>query len=238
MSWNDERVELLKKLWIDGMSASQIASSLGDVTRNAVIGKIHRLGLSNRARPGQVGAGAPAVAAAEAAPQPAAQPVAMTAAVAAAVSQPAASPAISPAMAATPVAAVAVAPAPVIQSRPKGKVQPPAEQPARTAASAQRPVHSAAIGNAALKVEPVYLSDSVPVAVPAPSRSNVVVLDDQRVTIMMLTEQSCRWPIGDPGSEGFSFCGKRSETGIPYCAHHARIAYQPVERRRDRRPGH
>ena len=50
MSWSDERVELLKKLWQDGLSASQIAAELGSVTRNAVIGKVHRLGLSGRAK--------------------------------------------------------------------------------------------------------------------------------------------------------------------------------------------
>ena len=49
MSWTDERVELLKKLWSDGLSASQIATELGGITRNAVIGKVHRLGLSGRA---------------------------------------------------------------------------------------------------------------------------------------------------------------------------------------------
>ena len=49
MSWTDDRVELLKKLWGEGQSASQIAKELGGVTRNAVIGKVHRLGLSNRA---------------------------------------------------------------------------------------------------------------------------------------------------------------------------------------------
>ena len=49
MSWTDERVELLKKLWTDGLSASQIAGQLGGVTRNAVIGKVHRLSLSGRA---------------------------------------------------------------------------------------------------------------------------------------------------------------------------------------------
>ena len=49
MGWTDERVEMLKKLWADGLSASQIAGRLGDVTRNAVIGKVHRLGLAGRA---------------------------------------------------------------------------------------------------------------------------------------------------------------------------------------------
>lgn len=51
MAWNDERVELLKQLWAEGLSASQIASRMGGVTRNAVIGKVHRLGLSGRATP-------------------------------------------------------------------------------------------------------------------------------------------------------------------------------------------
>ena len=50
MSWTDERVELLKKLWADGLSASQIAAELGGITRNAVSGKVHRLGLSGRAK--------------------------------------------------------------------------------------------------------------------------------------------------------------------------------------------
>ena len=52
MSWTDERVETLKKMWGEGQSASQIAKELGGVTRNAVIGKVHRLGLSNRVGPG------------------------------------------------------------------------------------------------------------------------------------------------------------------------------------------
>ena len=50
LPWTDERVELLKKLWSDGLSASQIAAHMGGVTRNAVIGKVHRLGLSGRAK--------------------------------------------------------------------------------------------------------------------------------------------------------------------------------------------
>lgn len=49
MAWTEDRVELLKKLWAEGLSASQIARTMGDVTRNAVIGKVHRLGLSGRA---------------------------------------------------------------------------------------------------------------------------------------------------------------------------------------------
>lgn len=55
MTWTDERVELLKKLWSEGLSASQIAGELGGVTRNAVIGKVHRLALSGRAAKPQGG---------------------------------------------------------------------------------------------------------------------------------------------------------------------------------------
>ena len=50
ISWTDDRVEQLKKLWESGLSASQIAAELGNITRNAVIGKVHRLGLSGRAK--------------------------------------------------------------------------------------------------------------------------------------------------------------------------------------------
>ena len=50
MSWDDARIDQLKKLWAEGLSASQIAAELGGVTRNAVIGKVHRLGLSGRAK--------------------------------------------------------------------------------------------------------------------------------------------------------------------------------------------
>jgi GcrA cell cycle regulator len=52
---------------------------------------------------------------------------------------------------------------------------------------------------------------------------------------MELREAMCRWPLGDPTSPAFRFCGARSITGLPYCPHHARIAYQPVaDRKRDR----
>ncbi|MFZ9950639.1 MAG: GcrA family cell cycle regulator, partial [Gemmobacter sp.] len=71
MSWTDERVETLRRMWLEGQSASQIAKELGGVTRNAVIGKVHRLGLSNRggdglppgAMPGAAGATAEGIAA-------------------------------------------------------------------------------------------------------------------------------------------------------------------------------
>jgi GcrA cell cycle regulator len=57
--WTDERVELLRKLWSEGLSASQIAGELGGVSRNAVIGKVHRLGLAGRAKAPSPSAGRP-----------------------------------------------------------------------------------------------------------------------------------------------------------------------------------
>ncbi|MFG1343768.1 GcrA family cell cycle regulator [Xanthobacter autotrophicus DSM 431] len=172
MSWNDERVELLKKLWSEGLSASQIASELGEVTRNAVIGKVHRLGLSGRTK---------------AAPAPA-------------------------------------------RPRAKGPEQP---QPQRR--DQPRPQRPATIGNTALAPELEDAPEEAPAPAPAVAPDNVVTMT-QRCTIMNLTESTCRWPIGEPGTESFHFCGGRSNPGMPYCTTHARIAYQPVQdRRRDRR---
>ncbi len=177
MSWNDERVELLKKLWAEGMTASQISAALGGVTRNAVIGKIHRLGLSGRTKSSGDGA---AVAAAPEMVEETLPPVNQTGAAPAPV-QP------------EPVAAAPVPP----------RVEEPPARPA-------------------------------PVIRPAMPKSEVVVPFVERTTIMTLTANACRWPIGDPGSEGFHFCGKRSQPGIPYCTEHARIAYQPSADRRRR----
>ena len=77
---------------------------------------------------------------------------------------------------------------------------------------------------------------------PVTSVPEVFVEDDiavpmsERVTIMDLRESMCRWPMGDPTKPEFRFCGARSITGLPYCTHHARIAYQPVaDRKRERK---
>ena len=63
----------------------------------------------------------------------------------------------------------------------------------------------------------------------------VVVPISERVTIMELKEAMCRWPLGDPSTPEFRYCGSKSPIGDTYCAHHARVAYQPSQdRRRDR----
>ncbi|WP_134495857.1 GcrA family cell cycle regulator [Microvirga pakistanensis] len=167
-SWTDERVELLKKLWTDGLSASQIAAELGNVTRNAVIGKVHRLGLSGRAKDVKAAPAAPRVRKITRAPS---------------------------------------APAPIApQSHSNVVLTPIPLQPVRE--------------------EPEMAIDEQDVAIPM----------SERVTIMDLRESMCRWPMGDPTKPEFRFCGARSITGLPYCTHHARIAYQPVaDRKRERK---
>jgi GcrA cell cycle regulator len=69
---------------------------------------------------------------------------------------------------------------------------------------------------------------------PLPMEDVVIPMSDM-VEIMDLRENMCRWPVGDPTTPEFRFCGSRSPPGGPYCMHHARIAYQPAqERRRER----
>ncbi len=147
MGWTEERVELLKKLWQDGLSASQIAKQLGGVTRNAVIGKVHRLGLSGRATP---------------------------------------------------------------------------SKPARTVLRTPRPARPATAPSAPRRLaEPVSIS-----AHPTPVR--YVDEEPGSATVLTLGAHMCKWPIGDPAMDNFTFCGRRSGEG-PYCHEHSQVAYQPAQ---------
>jgi GcrA cell cycle regulator len=169
MAWTDEIVEQLKQHWIDGKSASQIASLLGNgVTRNAVIGKVHRLGLAGRAK--------------------------------------------------TPSAIV---------PRHRRLAPPPVHRVAGPRLNA----HAARItrGATALALAPEALSE-----LEQPEFESVVVPMSLRVTIVELKESMCRWPLGDPSTSEFRYCGSPTASG-PYCAYHGGLAYQPAqERRRDR----
>lgn len=172
MTWTEDRVDLLRRLWIDGLSASQIAAELGGITRNAVIGKVHRLGLGGRVRPQITGSVTPR------------RPL------------PIGPNGTTPVMPGTP--------------RPTGR--------------------QAVVGNMALKMDPAPVRISPPQPETAPAVPTPA--ENTRMTILTLTEYSCKWPIGDPTNPDFHFCGRRSVTGLPYCGHHARIAYQPVQERR------
>ena len=154
MSWTDERVELLKKLWSDGLSASQIAAELGGITRNAVIGKVHRLGLSGRAKSASAAA--------------------------------------------------------------------PRQRKARSSSHMLRMSRGSIRGNTALALAYDYEAEATPELI-----DNIIPIG-QRRSLLELTEQTCRWPIGDPGSSEFFFCGGNALTGLPYCAYHSRVAHQPA----------
>ncbi len=184
MNWTDERVELLKKLWGEGLSASQIAAQLGGVSRNAVIGKVHRLKLSGR---GKTTTTAPR---------------------------------------SKKVNTAASAPRPAVQHTGGGHAGAQGGTTMRTTTVTKT------VGATALRVE--YEIDAVAEAVVKPA-SDVVVPISRRLSLLQLSERTCKWPIGDPLSEDFHFCGNdAAETG-PYCKYHSRIAFQPAaERRRSR----
>lgn len=202
MSWTDERVETLKRMWAEGQSASQIAKELGGVTRNAVIGKVHRLGLSNRVAGGREdedeATPAPAAAAPRAEPKPEPAPRAEPAAARPAPERPA------PA-AAAPAAPSNVTPLPI------RKAIVPAGQPLPPQPSAN-------------EISPEALASVREVEKRA-----------RKLSLMELTERTCKWPIGDPATEDFWFCGLPSLPGKPYCEAHVGVAFQPMSARRDRR---
>ena len=70
---------------------------------------------------------------------------------------------------------------------------------------------------------------------PEPEPIENIIPIGQRRTLLELNEDTCRWPIGDPGSTDFFFCGGQALTSLPYCSYHSRVAYQPANARRDRR---
>ncbi|MEG1451296.1 cell cycle sigma 70 cofactor GcrA [Brevundimonas sp.] len=175
--WTEDRVGALKKLWLEGQSASQIAKALGGgVTRNAVIGKVHRLGLSGRAAPSQ--------------------------------------PARTTFRTARPSAKAATAAATTTNAAPAA----PAPQPTQ-APSAPRRIEAVAPRPAA-----------VPSQVAQPSAPAPMPELPGTATVLTLGAHMCKWPIGDPSSREFSFCGRRASEGV-YCIEHARVAYQPQVRK-------
>ncbi|ABV94349.1 putative gcrA cell cycle regulator [Dinoroseobacter shibae DFL 12 = DSM 16493] len=206
MSWTDERVEILKTMWGEGKSASQIAKELGGVTRNAVIGKVHRLGLSNR----NGGGGSTAAKAAEPAKKDSAQAAAKPAK-AAEKPRPAPEPANTPKTDAARPAEAAPAAASAPEPTPLRRTIVPAGQPLPPQPSAN-------------EISPEALASVREVEKKA-----------KKLSLMELTERTCKWPIGDPATEEFWFCGLPVQAGKPYCEAHVGVAFQPMSSRRDRR---
>lgn len=178
--WTDERVELLKKLWMEGLSASQIAGELGEgVTRNAVIGKVHRLKLSARAKPTNTAPRA----------RPAARP--------------------APRRAASPAATVSSG----ISAAAKMRSAMPRPQ---------------TMGATALAIAPEMETELYV----APVAAELFIPEDKRLSLLQLSEQTCKWPIGDPLTKDFYFCGQHSLESGPYCEFHSRRAYHQMDKKK------
>jgi GcrA cell cycle regulator len=218
MSWTDERIDQLRQMWERGMTASQIAEELGGVSRNAVIGKAHRLGLQARPSP---------VKATEAAAKPAAAPQARKPAPA----KPESAPVDEP-RAAKPQPK----PAPV-EARPTPAPQPSAAAPA-PASDAPPPPRIVSVGPGGfLRQGPGEMQQPIP---PAPPRRLVPAKPSAEIagktSLLDLNEKICKWPIGHPGEPDFHFCGEKVNPGFPYCVEHCGRAYQAQLPRGTRRP--
>ena len=217
MSWTDERIATLTKMWEGGATASQIADELGGVSRNAVIGKAHRLGLKSRPSPVKANE-----------PKPAAAPRKETEA------RPAAAPvkAAKPIRPAPPVerededdAAETVSASSEVPSQPLPNREPPAPRVVSVGPGGflrQGP------GDQQAPIPPAPPRRLVP-AKPSPEMAN-------KTSLLELNDRVCRWPMGHPGEPDFHFCGVKVNPGFPYCVEHCGRAYQAQLPRGARRP--
>ena len=216
MSWTEERIGTLKKMWEGGSTASQIAEELGGVSRNAVIGKAHRLGL--KSRPSPVKASEKKKAAVKKAP---AKPVAPKRAAA------------SPAKPAAKPAPKADAPAPNSAKAGSGSNQ---SQPLPNPTPDLPKIVSVGPGGF-LRQGP---GDQQPPIPPAPPRRLVPAKPSpeiaEKTSLLDLSDKVCRWPMGHPGEADFHFCGTNVNPGFPYCVEHCGRAYQAQLPRGARRP--
>lgn len=225
MSWTEERIDKLKELWSKGMTASQIAEELGGVSRNAVIGKAHRLDLQSRPSPVKGGDGEAAVkpepkkATPRAAPAPKAAPA------------PAAPPP-------PPVQAKAPAPAPVADDGDDdAEVNAPMPLPNRAGNASSNTSYRSIGPGGFIRQSP---GEQAPPSTPAPPRRLVPAKPSAEIagktSLLDLNDRICKWPLGHPGEPDFHFCGDPVNPGFPYCVAHCGQAFQAQMPRRDRRP--
>lgn len=208
MAWTDERIEQLKNLWEKGLTASQIADELGGVSRNAVIGKAHRLGLKSRPSPVKAGGTAKKAAPKKAAPKPVASK-------------------------AEPVASPAPSHKPAVAAEPRtGGNTASADKPA------QPSPRIVSIGPGGfMRQGPGDQQAPIPPAPPrrlVPAKPSPEIAD--KTSLLDLNDRVCRWPMGHPGEADFHFCGAAVNPGFPYCVEHCGRAYQAQLPRGVRRP--
>ena len=195
MAWSDERVAVLKKMWLDGNSASEIAKELGNITRNAVIGKVHRLGLSNRdTNVSGAGAGINKVVKNVKRGRPA-----------------------------------------KVDKEPKKRGRPQKIKETRgfhETADKEKSITATSATRRSNDSKPEVVSD-----LSEETLKNLLKIEmkSKKISLMDLTERTCKWPIGDPATDSFWFCGHEAEPGKPYCKTHISIAFQPITQRRSRK---
>ncbi|MBY9063839.1 GcrA family cell cycle regulator [Sphingomonas yunnanensis] len=228
MSWTDERIDTLKTMWEAGQTASQIAEALGGVSRNAVIGKAHRLGLQSRPSPVTTKEEARA-----AEPAPVAAPVAAA---------PAPAPAPKPAAARAPAPAPRPSPPPFeTGSAPDvgaaaGDAEDEADETPSAPPAKREPLLRSVGPGGFVRQAP---GEQQPPIAPAPPRRLVPARTApefaNKTSLLDLNDKICKWPLGHPGEPDFHFCGDKVNPGFPYCVDHCGHAYQAQLPRRDRR---
>ena len=196
MAWSDERVAILKKMWLEGSSASEIAKELGNITRNAVIGKVHRLGMSNRDT-NNLKSGSSTSNAKK---------------------------------------SVRRGRPPKVNKEEKKRGRPhklkdPGDFPGTLDVTEKSTLSSA---------KEMRLDENKTKLASDLSEETLqsilkVEMKSKKISLMELTERTCKWPIGDPATDTFWFCGHESEPGKPYCKTHISIAFQPITQRRSRK---
>ncbi|MEE4337829.1 GcrA family cell cycle regulator [Erythrobacter sp.] len=227
MSWTDERIATLKKMWEGGATASQIAEELGGVSRNAVIGKAHRLGLKSRPSPVK----------ANDKKKPAAKKPAAKAAPAkkdAAPAKPAAKAETKPAASAEPAAQGSGKPASSAASQQADAG--PKAAPVQMDQQNLPKIVSVGPGGF-LRQGPGDQQAPIPPAPPrrlVPAKPSPEIAD--KTSLLDLSDKVCRWPMGHPGEPDFHFCGQQVNPGFPYCVEHCGRAYQAQLPRGSRKP--
>jgi GcrA cell cycle regulator len=222
MAWTDERIDTLRKMWEAGQTASQIAEELGGVSRNAVIGKAHRLGLQSRPSPVKPN-----------------EPDKATAAASTAAAAPQAKPAPPKAPERAPQPAPAPAPiaAKVEIDEEDEDDDGDTDAPVVAAPAAPQPIMRSVGPGGFLRQAPG--EQQAPIT-PAPPRRLVPAKPSAdmagKTTLLDLNDKICKWPLGHPGEPDFHFCGDKVNPGFPYCVAHCGHAYQAQLPRRDRRP--
>jgi GcrA cell cycle regulator len=225
MSWTEERIDRLKAMWAKGATASQIADELGGVSRNAVIGKAHRLGLESRPSPVKPGE--------EKGKKATPKPVAAAPKKVPAVPAPRATVAKAPPAAAS-AAEVSPGDAPAGPGPKFSSGTPQRPQPMQLDPNMQ--YRSVGPGGF-IRQGPGDTQAPIPPAPPrrlVPAKPSPEVAD--KTSLQDLNDRICRWPMGHPGEPDFHFCGQPSNPGFPYCVQHCGVAYQAQLPRRDRRP--